>query len=66
MRGAEVPARVIKPAVAGAMRARKARSRQAGLTRWQWAAFIGVAIALDLAAHALNDLVEQRLGPAHD
>lgn len=52
----------VKPAVTGTMRARKTKARQDTVTKKQWIAFIGVAVATTIASRLLNDLIERRLG----
>ena len=54
---------VVKPAVAGTMRARKTKKRNDGLAKRQLVAFVAVAVATTIIAHVLNEFIERRLAP---
>ena len=60
MGAGDVAGLVVKPAVSGTMRARKANS--AHLSKKQWAAYVGVAILMTVLSRALNELVDRHLG----
>jgi hypothetical protein len=60
MGAGDVAGLVVKPAVSGTMRARKAPSKR--LAKKQWAAYVGVAILMTVMSKALNELVDRHLG----
>ena len=57
----QVAGLVVKPTVAGTMRARKTRSRQNSVAKKQWLGYVGVAILTTVLSKVLNDLIEQHL-----
>ena len=58
----QVTGMVVKPAISGGMRARKAKARQDGVTKKQIVAFILVSVGTTVVARTLNDLIERHLG----
>jgi hypothetical protein len=60
MGAGDVAGLVVKPAVSGTMRARKANSTH--LAKKQRAAYVGVAILMTVLSKALNELVDRHLG----
>lgn len=57
---ADVAGLVVRPAVAGTMRARKTKSRQNSVAKKQWVAYVGVAILTTVLTRLLNDVIERR------
>ncbi len=57
---ADVAGLVVKPAVAGTMRARKTKARQNSVAKKQWVAYIGVAIVTTVLTKTLNEFIERR------
>jgi hypothetical protein len=60
MGAGDVAGLVVKPAVSGTMRARKANSQH--LPKKQWAAYVAVAILMTVLSKTLNELVDRHLG----
>jgi hypothetical protein len=58
----DVTGMVVRPAISGGMRARKAKSRQDHVTKKQIAAFVLVSVGTTILARTLNDLIERHLG----
>ena len=59
---AAVAGRLVRPIIAGTLRTRRARSRQARVTAVQWAGFVAVALASTWLRELAEDAVERHLG----